>query len=209
MEQPHCIFCAQINMWANHIASQPNGPVGEEKPLLSVGLSRLQGVAGRRKRRRRRNPDEDLRRLERIFAQDSTWENLNNLQVAKIRAGLIQFHHDCDACILMETNRDDRLDYYYCPKSSSDMGGSLLARYGSEGPEYASYPVVTAKQIHNTNRPHARAVTKLVDLARERGFVTNECHHGKKDNVLFEHGGCRACPPPVVCRCPDCQIPFE
>lgn len=204
MEQPHCIFCAQIHMWANHIASQPNGPVRKEKPLLSIGPSRLRGVAGRR--RRRRNPDETIRRLERIYSQEATWENLTNLQTAKIRAGLIQFHHDCDACVLLESNREDSFDYYYCPSSSKALGGSLLARYGSEGPEYASYPVVTAKQIATTGRQPAH---RLVSLARQRGFVTNKCHHGKNPYVLYEHVGCWACPPPVACRCPDCLIPFE
>jgi len=209
MEDFHCNFCAQIYFWTDHVARQPNAPAEGRKPLLRVDRDRLWGVNVRRKRRRRRNPDEDIRRLERIYRQEPTWENLAKLQRAQIRAGHIQFIHDCDACILMESNREEALDYYYCPQSAPDMGGSLLARYGSEGSEYASYEVVTAKQIHNTNLPHARAVTKLVDLAKKRGFVKNVCHHGKPDNILFEHGGCWKCPSPVACRCPDCIIPLE
>jgi len=153
----------------------------------------------------RRNSDEKLRRLERVYKQDPTDENFTTLQIEQIRSGEKQFFHDCQSCILLESNSEAERDYYYCPKSSSDMGGSLLARFGSEGPEYASYPMIIARRFM-LDHPMSR----IVRLAREQGFVPEDvCRHGNLGNVLHEHGGCGRCMPPIACLCNACRIPWD
>lgn len=64
------------------------------------------------------------------------------------------YKHDCDQCIFLgnftyaaphgsgvgadrrEWTVDLTVDCYYCPSKS--MGGTMIARFGSEGPEYSS-----------------------------------------------------------------------
>lgn len=54
------------------------------------------------------------------------------------------FTHDCAACQFLgkykRSEWDDRApdDLYYCPKTD---GGTVLARYGDDGPEYTSCPI--------------------------------------------------------------------
>ena len=50
-----------------------------------------------------------------------------------------QFTHDCESCTFLGRYDSDRpADLYVCLTS---MGGpSLIARYGSEGPDYGSVP---------------------------------------------------------------------
>jgi len=49
------------------------------------------------------------------------------------------YRHDCPDCEFLgafDTKEGERRDLYYCPRT--EPGGSLVSRYGSEGPEYAS-----------------------------------------------------------------------
>lgn len=48
--------------------------------------------------------------------------------------------HDCDKCrFLGQLNTDaGSYDLYHC--QAALLGGSLIARYGSDGPEYMSVP---------------------------------------------------------------------
>lgn len=48
-----------------------------------------------------------------------------------------QYDHDCDHCEFL--GRKDSYDLYYC--RSKVFGGSVIARYGSGGSEYASTPI--------------------------------------------------------------------
>ena len=48
-----------------------------------------------------------------------------------------KWHHDCDECVGLFTEGGE--DWYVCPRSLG--GGSLIARYGDEGPEYWSAPL--------------------------------------------------------------------
>lgn len=58
-----------------------------------------------------------------------------------------EYRHDCDSCRFVgnlygrEVNEAQRsYDVWVCP-SRSGLGGSLIARYGNDGPEYASWPL--------------------------------------------------------------------
>ena len=56
-----------------------------------------------------------------------------------------RFVHDCDGCVHLGS--DGEHDYYFCAKAEAFMGGSIIARSGDEGPDYAS----CTRQHH----PHA------------------------------------------------------
>lgn len=47
-----------------------------------------------------------------------------------------RFTHDCTRCVF--TGADAEYDFYFCPGS---LGGSIIARFGNDGPEYASSAV--------------------------------------------------------------------
>lgn len=67
------------------------------------------------------------------------------------------FKHDCDRCRFIGAAEyaGTIADYYHCPGS---LGGSLIARYGNEGPEYGSADVHTLRLrvndegLHNDGR---------------------------------------------------------
>jgi hypothetical protein len=48
----------------------------------------------------------------------------------------VRFEHDCSTCQFL--GQAGEFDMYWCPKCDE---GSLIARYGSAGPEYASTPL--------------------------------------------------------------------
>lgn len=54
------------------------------------------------------------------------------------------FVHDCDGCVYLGRSEDDRHDLYHCPRCD---GGSLVARYGSDGPAYASAPIEIVERV--------------------------------------------------------------
>jgi hypothetical protein len=47
-----------------------------------------------------------------------------------------RYTHDCDSCNFV--GQFEKYDVYHCPRCDE---GSLILRYGSDGPEYASAPV--------------------------------------------------------------------
>lgn len=50
-----------------------------------------------------------------------------------------RFQHDCDSCLHLATIRLQRwFDLYFCERCD---GGTLIARFSSEGPDYSSYPI--------------------------------------------------------------------
>lgn len=66
--------------------------------------------------------------------------NTRNKQMPK-------FQHDCDTCTFLGTFFDH--DVYHC---GNNMGnGSIIARYGSDGPEYASMPLDALKSSLQRN----------------------------------------------------------
>jgi hypothetical protein len=50
-----------------------------------------------------------------------------------------RYIHDCDNCLFLGCYKE--FDIYWCQGSSSFAGGSVIARYGSEGRKYSSSPV--------------------------------------------------------------------
>lgn len=51
-----------------------------------------------------------------------------------------EHEHDCDTCRHLETIfiKGEWRDLYFCDRSD---GGTLIARYSSDGPDYSSYPL--------------------------------------------------------------------
>ena len=53
-----------------------------------------------------------------------------------------RFQHDCEQCLYLGYSNEPgiQFDLYFCPNwgRSGSLGGSVLARYGSDGPEYES-----------------------------------------------------------------------
>lgn len=94
--------------------------------------------------------------------------------------------HDCHRCVFLGgVVLNQRYDVYWCPPapagSGSVLDGTLLARYGDDGPEYASYDRHTFKRlvltdfaytVYGTNRiehdmaPWVRAVLLAVLSAK-------------------------------------------
>lgn len=58
------------------------------------------------------------------------------------------FAHDCDACILI--GKDEKRDFYYCPRCEIDMGGTVICRFSSEGSDYTSSPVSLVQRTLQT-----------------------------------------------------------
>lgn len=74
---------------------------------------------------------------------------------------LPKYKHDCDQChfvgnISYPGPLSDgsapltNADLYYCERAESDMGGSVIARHSSDGPDYASAPVSIIKSHYLT-----------------------------------------------------------
>lgn len=55
------------------------------------------------------------------------------------------YKHDCNGCIHLGT--EDKLDFYYCAKCD---GGTIIARWSSRGPDYASTPLDMYLQYKDT-----------------------------------------------------------
>lgn len=49
-----------------------------------------------------------------------------------------QHTHDCDSCHLIGKQYHE--DVYYCPSE-----GSIVRRFGSDGPDYSSFPMSIAR----------------------------------------------------------------
>jgi len=73
-----------------------------------------------------------------------------------------RFQHDCDKCIFL--GHFNEHDVYFCPKSN---GGSLLARYGDDGPDYASSPVCClAVSMRHTDVDYIQAWKQALQLLK-------------------------------------------
>lgn len=57
-----------------------------------------------------------------------------------------QHTHDCDECVFL--GRDGTHDHYFCPRDTDEfLGDGLIARFGSDGPDYLSMPVSVVQQV--------------------------------------------------------------
>ena len=60
-----------------------------------------------------------------------------------------KYQHDCEKCHYLGTGKcpalgEDEFDFYICTGS---IGRSMIARYGSEGPEYTSAPLFSCEML--------------------------------------------------------------
>jgi len=53
-----------------------------------------------------------------------------------------RYAHDCECCVLLGQDKD--ADLYYCPRE-----GSLVARYGDDGPDYSSMPAYVVAHLEH------------------------------------------------------------
>jgi hypothetical protein len=121
---------------------------------------------------KRRNPDDKLRRLERIYSQDPVWDNFSALQTERIRSGLQNFYHDCDHCKYMGSYEveEHHYDFYYHDINTAGIG--LVARYGSDGGDYISVPANLITEFVQ-GRPWGEDTVygKLRELAVEHDLI--------------------------------------
>lgn len=128
----------------------------------------------------RRNPDEELRRLERLAAAGDALA-LDRLHHYKTRSGLPAHYHYCDGCVFLGSQpittwehprASEELgcsyhfyDFYFCPSQS--LGGSMIARYGCEDSKYASWPLdvyLSQPAIQNGVRKYIYDAAQARDL---------------------------------------------
>jgi hypothetical protein len=82
-----------------------------------------------------------------------------------------QHTHDCTACVFlgrMTTVLSRELDLYFCPAGTSSMGGSLVARFGNDGPDYTSI----AMDIYNRIDDPRPFYKQAYEAAKARGLIT-------------------------------------
>ena len=67
-----------------------------------------------------------------------------------------QYAHDCERCTFL--GRIDEGDVWHCP---NDGGGSIIVRFGDDGPEYSSFPVPIARMIAMQDEKYSKALALL------------------------------------------------
>ena len=75
-----------------------------------------------------------------------------------------RFTHDCDTCTFLGS--DEGHDFYFC--GSSHPFPTVIARYGSDGPEYAS-GLEIAEALAGSKENHP--LVKALRLAQEKGLL--------------------------------------
>jgi hypothetical protein len=79
-----------------------------------------------------------------------------------------RFIHDCEQCVFL--GQDEEHDFYFCPSPSGFH--TVIARFGSDGPDYAS-GLEIAEAVEKREGPNsAYSLVKALKLARERGLVS-------------------------------------
>lgn len=129
----------------------------------------------------RRNPDEELRRLERAAASGDALA-LDRLHHQRARSGLPAHYHDCADCIFLGSEpiiliypRDveylecayPSYDFYFCSGAASRLSGSLIARFACNPSQYES----RALDIHiSVPEVHHGPIHRAYELALARGL---------------------------------------
>lgn len=80
-----------------------------------------------------------------------------------------QFTHDCSNCQFL--GQDKEHDYYYC----NSRLPTVIARFGSEGSEYAS-GMESAIHLENEKGYHDYPLVKALKLARKKNLVPVSKH---------------------------------
>jgi hypothetical protein len=132
-----------------------------------------------------RNPDEELRRLERAAASGDA-QALDRLHHQRARHGLPTHYHDCDSCIFlgsattaiayMEEVDVEYLgcnhhfyDFYFCGGPASSLSGSLIARFACNPSQYQSRALdvhISMPMAH-----HRGPIQRAYELALARGLI--------------------------------------
>jgi hypothetical protein len=74
-----------------------------------------------------------------------------------------RYTHDCDACQFV--GHVDRYDVHFCKRCD---GGTIIMRYGSDGPQYASAPLFVLDK-----NPDAEGILRRgLAFARSKGVAT-------------------------------------
>ena len=115
---------------------------------------------------------------------------------ATVKRSLPNFVHDCAPCVFLGSEAE--YDFYYCANAELDMGGSIIARFGSDGPEYASCTV----QIIRLRLASARAAGDAVPngptvrglrLAEQRGIVAPVAAKPQATTSAVARADCPGC----------------
>jgi len=102
------------------------------------------------------------------------------------------FEHDCERCEFLahielpETIRgESSYDLYYCP---GEDGGSIIVRYGNDGPEYASCLMESANNMVKklpSLQPSSMAIGTAFFLADKGGYVKRT---ERFESLYFQEG---------------------
>lgn len=80
-----------------------------------------------------------------------------------------RFQHDCDRCVFLGS--DEVYDFYFCrgnEKKPVEHTATVIARFGSDGPEYGS-GLEIALALEHKKPDHS--LVKALKLSRDRGFM--------------------------------------
>lgn len=77
-----------------------------------------------------------------------------------------RFTHVCDGCTYL--GQHEEYDLYFCDGSAASFGGSTLARYGHEPPEYKSMPKFMAERVAESDSPSAGLYREILNRAQAK-----------------------------------------
>ena len=106
-----------------------------------------------------------------------------------------RFVHDCDGCVHLGS--DGEHDYYFCAKAEAFMGGSIIARSGDEGPDYASCTV----SIIRMRLDSARAAGDVIP----NGPTVRGLHLAEQLGVVPARAATAETAAPARADCPGCS----
>lgn len=102
------------------------------------------------------------------------------------------FTHDCDSCQYLYTDTRKKVDWYVCPTSLGSAKGSIIGRYGNDGPEYWSSPVDVI--LNAGSDSPSDFMTTAYRIARSLGHVEGS----KLTAKLHPEDGCYLCLDDVI-----------
>lgn len=87
-----------------------------------------------------------------------------------------RFKHDCDSCDFL--GQYNGYDLYFCARADSSMGGSVIARYGNDGSNYASSGMsvassykLSSETLQQDGLEHIRALRVAMLIAFDMGLA--------------------------------------
>lgn len=102
-----------------------------------------------------------------------------------------KFKHDCERCEHLATitipyrDREEEFDLYHCPGS---LGGTLVARFGDDGPEYASFDAGEHLEKADYRVPSSLALRVAQDLAIAGTLIRKRVSYESLWEPLGTHG---------------------